>query len=87
MIVHIYILHVSLQTSIFPEYYTSFGYRVSVVSDLKGLDIVVRLPPFIHKGDNFCELLVAFRITKTRLYNFDPLKPQFYIIKLGFTGV
>ena len=24
-------------------------------------------------------------ITKTRLYNFDPLKPQFYIVKLGFT--
>ena len=26
-------------------------------------------------------------ITKTRLYIFDPLKPHFYIIKLGFTGV
>ena len=26
-------------------------------------------------------------ITKTRLYNFDPLKPHFYILKLGFTGV
>ena len=26
-------------------------------------------------------------ITKTYLYNFDPLKPQFYIVKLGFTGV
>ena len=26
-------------------------------------------------------------ITKTCLYNFDPLKPQFYIVKLGFTGV
>ena len=22
-------------------------------------------------------------ITKTRLYNFDPLKPHFYIVKLG----
>ena len=28
-----------------------------------------------------------YRITKTRLYNFDPLKPHFYIVKLGFTGV
>ena len=28
-----------------------------------------------------------FSITKTRLYNFDPLKPHFYIVKLGFTGV
>ena len=26
-------------------------------------------------------------ITKTRLYDFDPLKPHFYIVKLGFTGV
>ena len=26
-------------------------------------------------------------LPKTRLYNFDPLKPHFYIVKLGFTGV
>ena len=26
-------------------------------------------------------------ITKTCLYNFDPLKPHFYIVKLGITGV
>ena len=26
-------------------------------------------------------------ITKTDLYNFDPLKPHFCIVKLGFTGV
>ena len=26
-------------------------------------------------------------IMKTCLYNFDPLKPHFYIAKLGFTGV
>ena len=25
--------------------------------------------------------------TKTCLYNLDPLKPHFYIVKLGFTGV
>ena len=29
----------------------------------------------------------AVCITKTYLYNFDPLKPHFYIVKLGFTGV
>ena len=29
----------------------------------------------------------ANSITKTRLYNFDPLQPHFYIVKLGFTGV
>ena len=26
-------------------------------------------------------------ISKMCLYNFDPLKPHFYIVKLGFTGV
>ena len=26
-------------------------------------------------------------ITKTCPYNFDPLKPHFYIVNLGFTGV
>ena len=26
-------------------------------------------------------------ITRTCLYDFDPLKPHFYIVKLGFTGV
>ena len=26
-------------------------------------------------------------ITKTYLYKFDPLKPHFYTVKLGFTGV
>ena len=31
-----------------------------------------------------CALAV---ITKTYLYNFDPLKPHFYILKPGFTGV
>ena len=40
---------------------------------------------------NMLECLVANKIfvfiTKTYLYNFDPLKPHFYIVKLGFTGV
>ena len=31
------------------------------------------------------EYLIYF--TKTYLYNFDPLKPHFYIVNLGFTGV
>ena len=29
----------------------------------------------------------SFTITKTYQYNFDPLKPHFYIVKLGFSGV
>ena len=30
---------------------------------------------------------VMAHITKTCLYNFNPLKPHFYIVKRGFTGV
>ena len=30
--------------------------------------------------------VTVFLIMKTFLYNFDPLKPHFYIVKLGFTG-
>ena len=32
-------------------------------------------------------MLVRALITKTRLYNFDPVKPHFYIVKLEFTGI
>ena len=39
----------------------------------------------IHKMPRGLKYLC--RITKTSLYNFDPLKPHFYIVKLGFTGV
>ena len=28
---------------------------------------------------------VVYHITKTCLCNFDPLKPHFYVVKLGFT--
>ena len=34
----------------------------------------------------FCETVPIDHITKTR-NSFDPLKPYFYIVKLGFTGV
>ena len=33
------------------------------------------------------DILKLFVITKTCLYNVDPLEPHFYIVKLGFTGV
>ena len=35
----------------------------------------------------FCHALAHLYITKTGLYSFDPLKPHFYTVKLGFTGV
>ena len=46
------------------------------------------------QSDNITDAILSIifdffqlNITKTRLYNFDPLKPHFYIVKLGFTGV
>ena len=44
----------------------------------------------IEKGDwskVFLFNIDSFSITKTCLYNFDPLKPHFYIVKLGFIGI
>ena len=34
-----------------------------------------------------CTMQIKLPITKTCLYKIDPLKPHFYIVKLGFTGV
>ena len=46
------------------------------------------LPPSPTCYKNSSPLLQpSIFITKTRLYNFDPLKTHFYIVKLGFTGV
>ena len=40
-----------------------------------------------HSGEKPNGLRVNYPITKTCRYNIDPLKPHFYIVKLGFTGV
>ena len=43
---------------------------------------------FSEQLKNKClSLQIIKTITKTYLYNSDPLKPQFYIVKLEFTGV
>ena len=42
---------------------------------------------WIAKGPNCLQVDKEDNITKTCLYYFDPLKPHFYIVKLGFTGV
>ena len=39
------------------------------------------------KNKQINKKIVVQIITKTYLYNFDPLKPHFYIVKLGFKGV
>ena len=46
-----------------------------------------------RKTEKHCFMKIICRhemfsaITKIYLYNFDPFKPHFYIVKLGFTGV
>ena len=60
--------------------FTSFG------SSQK--DWICSLIPSLYRVDPFLERNIFGKvITKTCLYNFDPRKPHFYIIKLGFTGV
>ena len=43
-----------------------------------------------HQGANLLSahnMFLCSNITKTYLYNFDLIKPHFYTVKLGFTGV
>ena len=43
----------------------------------------------VHVCEQLCSLIIfsiCVFITKTCLYNFDILKPHFYIVKLDFTG-
>ena len=44
--------------------------------------LVVSFKSFSHGN-----ILIPKTSQKTRLYNFDPLIPHFYVVKLGFTGV
>ena len=58
------------------------------LTGLRGLAILDGISATLYKRDNFCDFLFhTNHITKTCLYNFDPLKSHFYIVKLGFTGV
>ena len=55
--------------------YPSYPYRLSNKSYQRATD---------KQGG---QIKAICTITKTDLYNFDPLKPHFYIVKVGFTGV
>ena len=61
-------------------YFSVYRYLVFEIKRRIKLPLVPYFRPLRMIGI-FCS------ITKTRLYNFDPGKPHFYIIKLGFTGV
>ena len=57
-----------------------YNYPTPPIRDIKGKETQTR------NNLTLIETSLA-DITKTFLYNFDPLKPHFYIVKLGFTGV
>ena len=53
------------------------------------LQSVFTMYHFVSRGEQqhySGEFFIVRNITKTRRYNIDPLKPHFYVIKLGFTG-
>ena len=41
----------------------------------------------LWNSDEQRQLILPFDFHENKLYNIDPLKPHFYIVKLGFTGV
>ena len=47
----------------------------------------IRIVIYTEDDDKYEVLIDTHSITKTYLYNFDPHKPHFYIVKMGFTGV
>ena len=55
--------------------------------DFKGLLILSTLMKTEDKQEVNQKHGQSYSITKTCLYNFDPLQPQFNTVKLGFTGV
>ena len=76
----------SRERAIFPGYshLYFFSVRCSLFTVLLGSisrwwAVIITLPG--------TSLPVLLFIPKTRLYNFDSLKPNFYIVKLGLTGV
>ena len=52
-----------------------------------GSRLIVRLSSTDRSRSALFATVLCLSITKTYLCNFDPLKPHFNIVKLGFTGV
>ena len=62
---------------------TSTGSKMICWNFSKSTIRSLNVPKFRIENMVYC----VIHITTTRLYKFDPLKPHFYIVKLGFTGV
>ena len=64
------------------------GSKTSIQTDQQ-LPYFPLVQHILDKGSKLrlVQIIGKLYITKTRLYNFDPLKPHFYTVKLGLTGV
>ena len=67
-----------------PSYFVLKARKISL--------IIIRFGPqcdkaFIELQSVILRTCASIRITKTCLYNFDPLQPHFYMVKLGFTRI
>ena len=62
---------------------------LTLVDDNHKDDCLMEIKAFVYYDSivNKTYVVLKWCITKTRLYNDDPLKPHFYIVKLGFIGV
>ena len=67
----------------------SFISRNHAIFPTENLDILLgyTVKMLYYIANEIRDSIILKIITKTYLYNFDPLKPHFYIVKLGFTGV
>ena len=69
----------------------AFGLKVTILYNIFTVtqyDKVCEKCSFVPRWVHLQHIIVcSVYITKTCPYNFDPLKPHFYIIKLEFTGV
>ena len=79
------LLLVSREDCAFPAYLHLYFDISCTLFPGKNMKILLLSAEFARRGKKLkCPSKL---ITKTCLYNFDPLKPHFYIVKLGFTGV
>ena len=80
-------LHITYHIASSFEFFSCFIMKTYVMVLTRNILI------FVEKQENYLSGYPSYlelwhqSITKTRLYNFDPLKPHFYIVKLWFTGV
>ena len=65
----------------------TLGPDVTLNTEIHKTSVRIKAPNLVNASKRKHKSQINHYITKTCLYNFDPLEPHFYIVKLGFTGV